>query len=178
MHCSLCTTNINDNVTKRVHELLQILCYYTSLTRGVMLTPHPLLVPGSPYGPYSLYRAPVPVQGYNFFTLYNRNWFPEFYTMGKLKWRLFSQFQWCSFQFWTQNTWTKFFHTQGAQNVKVSCSKILENVFFVCNSLGVKFFNPTLQQSIMITVFNFIFMETGWYLLSVSTQNIITGYGF
>ena len=41
--------------------------------RGVMLTPHPLLVPWSrksraiplppPYGPYGLYRASVPVQG-------------------------------------------------------------------------------------------------------------------
>jgi len=39
--------------------------------RGVMLTPHPLLVPWSrkgraisllPYGPYGLYRASVPVQ--------------------------------------------------------------------------------------------------------------------
>jgi len=40
--------------------------------RGVTLTPHPLLVPGqervelylcSPYGPYGLYGASVPVQG-------------------------------------------------------------------------------------------------------------------
>jgi len=40
--------------------------------RGVTLTPHPFLCRGhervelylySPYGPYGLYRAPVPVQG-------------------------------------------------------------------------------------------------------------------
>ena len=31
--------------------------------QGVTLIPHPLLVPWSPYGPYGLYRASVPVQG-------------------------------------------------------------------------------------------------------------------
>ena len=45
--------------------------------RGVTLTPHPLLVPFvherlelylySPYGPYGLYRASVPVQGCTFY---------------------------------------------------------------------------------------------------------------
>ena len=46
--------------------------------RGVTLTPHPLLVPWSrksrfiplsPYGPYGLYRASVPVQGCTFLTI-------------------------------------------------------------------------------------------------------------
>jgi hypothetical protein len=47
--------------------------------RGVTLTPYPLLVPWSrkgraipllPYGPYGLYRASVPVQGYTLLVLY------------------------------------------------------------------------------------------------------------
>jgi len=48
--------------------------------QGVTLTPHPLLVPWSwqvelylysPYGPYGLYRASVPVQGWHLPLHYN-----------------------------------------------------------------------------------------------------------
>jgi len=53
--------------------------------RGVTLTPHPLLVRGhervelniySPYGPYGLYRASVPVQGCTFTLFYLFNPYP------------------------------------------------------------------------------------------------------